>query len=205
MTAQRAIADAVTDQQKNSDNAEWMKHAQEKHAEATTAMQDLISANFSPARIRRKPSYAAIAPAAPADAAQGARIEQRLRRGAERDLDVAGHTRRRVGRVVPGLGRDARVAQEIRVVGYAVDHVAIDVEHVPVGEVRILRLGWADVRAGDVDVRMASAATAAAEEVVAARKLRIAGNRPVGEAVELDPAPKAAQLVPVHASPPEAV
>src|SRR5262249_59238095 len=129
------------------------------------------------------------------DAAQGARIGQRLLRGPERDLDVVGHARRRVGRVVPGLGRDARITQEIGVVGHAVDHVAVDVEHLAVGVVRILRLGWADVRAGDVDVRMTSSAATAAAEVAAAGELRIAGDRPIGEAVELDPAPKAAQAV----------
>jgi len=33
------------------------------------------------------------------------------------------------------------------------------------------------------------------DEVVAVRELRITGDRPVGEAVELDPPPKAAQTV----------
>jgi len=122
------------------------------------------------------------------NAAQGARIEQRLLRGPERDLDVVGHPRRRVGRVVPGLDRDTRITQEVRVVGHAVDHVAVDVEHLPAG--RIPRLGRADVRAGDVYIRMTSPAAATAAEVAAARQLRITGDCPIGEAVELDPAPK---------------
>src|SRR5215472_2951295 len=128
------------------------------------------------------------------NAAQGARVEQRLLRGPERDLKVVGHTGRRVGGVVPGLDGDTRVAEEVRVVGHAVDHVVVHVEHLAAGVVRILRLRSADVRAGDVYVRMKSSATATAE-VGAARDLRITGDRPVGEAVELDPAPTAAQAV----------
>src|SRR5215813_14427997 len=133
-----------------------------------------------------------IRPPGLSDAAQGARIDQRLLRGPERDLDVVGHARRRVGRVVPGRGRDARITQEVRVVGHAVDHVVIDVEYRPAG--RSPQPGRAEVRGGDVYIRVKSSA-AAATEVAAAGELRITGDRPVGEAVELNPAPKAAQAV----------
>src|SRR5215471_11020523 len=90
-----------------------------------------------------------------------------LLRGPERDLDVVGHPGCWVGGVVPGRGRDARITQEIGVV----------------------RLGLVDVRAGDVYVRMKSPTTAAAAEVAAPRGLRVTGDRPVSEPVELDPAP----------------
>src|SRR5262249_59690866 len=55
------------------------------------------------------------------DAAQGARIDQRLLRGPERDLEVVGHPGCRVERVVPSRGRDARITHETRVVGHPRD------------------------------------------------------------------------------------
>ena len=61
-------------------------------------------------------------------ATRGERAERELLRGSERDLDHEGDTRHRVERVVPGLDRDARVAEEVRIVGLAVYHVAVDVE-----------------------------------------------------------------------------
>jgi len=69
------------------------------------------------------------------------RIGLLLLGGPEGDLDVAGHSRHWMCGVVPGRGRDARkITQEFRGVGHAVDHVVIDVEHLPAGVVRIP--GW---------------------------------------------------------------
>ena len=79
---------------------------------------------------------------------------ERARR-ARRGQGVPRDARRRVVGVVAGFDGDARVTEEVRVVGHAVDHVVIAVEHLPAGEVRIPLQGRADVRAGDVDVRMA--------------------------------------------------
>ena len=59
---------------------------------------------------------------------------------------------------MPRRRRDTRITQEIGVVGHAVDHVVIHVELLPAGVVRIPRQGRADVRAGDVHVRMTSPA-----------------------------------------------
>ena len=86
---------------------------------------------------------------------------------------------------MPGFDGDAGVTKEVRVVGHAVDHVVVDVEHLSVGVVRILRLGRADVRGSDVHIRMESSAAAATEEVAATRQLRITGDRSISEAVEL--------------------
>src|SRR5438093_9469466 len=122
------------------------------------------------------------------------RIERQLLRGSEGDLEIEGDTRCRVERVVPGLGWDARIAEKIRIVGLAVYHVAVDVEDLPAG-VRVVRPGRPDVGARNVHVRMLRAKGAGtADPVFAARRLRIACDRPIGEAVELNPAPEAAKL-----------
>src|SRR5436190_18784436 len=129
-------------------------------------------------------------------AAKGESIEKQLLRGSERDLELEGDTRRRVERVVPRLGRDARVAEKIRNVGLAVYHVAVDVEDLRARrpKVRIVRPCRHEMGAGDVDVRMLRAKGAgAAGPVAAARHLLIACDRPIGEAVELDPTPEAAE------------
>jgi hypothetical protein len=95
---------------------------------------------------------------------------------------------------VPGFGGDAGITEALRIVGHTVDHVGIDVEHLPVGVVRIVRLGRS---AEDVDIRMGGATTATAtQEVRAPGYLRIAGDGPVGGPVELDPPPKVAQSGP---------
>src|SRR5213083_3502073 len=125
-------------------------------------------------------------------AGPGRALGQRLLRGSERDLELEGDTRRRVERVVPGLGWDARVAEKIRNVGLAVYHVAVDVEDLRARppKVRIVRPRRHEMGARDVHVRMLRAKGAgAADPVAAARHLLIACDRPIGEAVELDPAP----------------
>src|SRR5436190_11245487 len=132
-----------------------------------------------------------------ASATQGERIERQLLRGSERDLELEGDTRHRVERVVPSLGWDARVAEKIRNVGLAVYHVAVDVENLRARrpKVRIVRPRRHEMGARDVHVRVLRAKGAgAAEAVAAARHLLIARDRPIGEAVELDPAPEAAKL-----------
>src|SRR5438094_6307520 len=130
-------------------------------------------------------------------ATQGERIEKQLLRGSERDLELEGDTRHRVERIVPGLGWDARVAEKIRNVGLAVYHVAVDVEDLRARrpKVRIVRPRRLEMGARDVHVRMLCAKGAGtADPVFAARRLRIACDRPIGEAVELDPASDAAKL-----------
>jgi hypothetical protein len=47
---------AVRDMQANRDNREWMDHARKPHAEAATAMRDLIDANFGLARVLAPPA-----------------------------------------------------------------------------------------------------------------------------------------------------
>ncbi|HEY3036400.1 MAG TPA: hypothetical protein VGJ54_17310 [Streptosporangiaceae bacterium] len=47
---------AVRDMQANRDNREWMDHARKTHAEAATAMRDLIDANFGLARVPAPPA-----------------------------------------------------------------------------------------------------------------------------------------------------
>src|ERR671931_2942496 len=88
-----------------------------------------------------------------------------LLRGSERDLDHEGDTRRGVERVMPGLGGDARVAEKVRIVGHAVDDIAVDVEDLRARrpKVRIVRLRWPEMGARDVHVRMKCAAAAAAK------------------------------------------
>ena len=62
-------------------------------------------------------------------------------------------------RIVPGVDRNARVAEEVRVIrdryGTSVARhghdVAVHVEHLPAGIVRIVRLGRADVHTRGVD------------------------------------------------------
>src|SRR2546430_4538812 len=82
-------------------------------------------------------------------------------------------------------------------VGLAVAHVAVDVEAL---RPRLSKFGIAGPRrhemgARDVHVRMLRAKGAgAADPVAAARHLLIACDPPIGEAVELDPAPEAAKL-----------
>src|SRR5436190_10862782 len=130
-------------------------------------------------------------------AAKGESIEKQLLRGSERDLELEGDTRRRVERVVPRLGRDARVAEKIRNVGLAVYHVAVDVEDLRARrpKVRIVRPRGHEMGARDVHVRMLRAKGASAgDAVAAARHLLITRDRPIGEAVKLDPAPEAAKL-----------
>jgi hypothetical protein len=114
-----------------------------------------------------------------------------------------------VVRVVPRLDRNARVAEEVRVVrdrrGSSVarkrDDVAVHVEHLPAGVVRIARLRSADVRARGIDVSMpctrASRPTAT-DAVSAAGEFRVAGDRPVRGTVELNPSPEAAEVVPAR-------
>lgn len=90
-------------------------------------------------------------------------IGRPLFRGTEGDVDHACDARRRVVGVVPRLNRNARVAEEIRVVrdrrrrsvARSRDDVTVHVEHLPAGVVRIARLRSADVRARDVDVSVA--------------------------------------------------
>src|SRR5947207_13262503 len=127
-------------------------------------------------------------------ATQGERVERQLPRGSEGDLELEGDTRCRVERVVPGLGWDARIAEKIRIVGLAVYHVAVDVEDLRARrpKVRIVRPRRLEMGARDVHVRMLRTSEAAA--MAAARRLLIACDRPIGEAVELDPAPAAARL-----------
>src|SRR5213083_2008888 len=130
-------------------------------------------------------------------AGPGRALGQRLLRGSERDLELEGDTRRRVERVVPGLGWDARVAEEIRSVGLAVYHVAVDVEDLRARrpKVRIVRPRRLEMGARDVHVSMLCAKGAGtADPVFAARHLLIACDRPIGEAAERDPAPEAAKL-----------
>src|SRR5438093_7550326 len=125
------------------------------------------------------------------------RIERQLLRGSEGDLEIEGDTRCRVERVVPGLGWDARIAEKIRNVGLAVYYVAVDVEDLRARrpKVRIVRPRRHQMGARDVHVRMLRAkGTGTADPVFAARRLRIACDRPIGEAVELNPAPEAAKL-----------
>src|SRR5205823_2241826 len=118
-------------------------------------------------------------------------------RGSERDLELEGDTRHRVERIVPGLGWEARVAEKIRNVGLAVYHIAVDVEDLRTRrpKVRIVRPRRHEMGARDVYVCMLGAKGAgAADPMAAARHLLIACDRPIGEAVELDPAPEAAKL-----------
>jgi hypothetical protein len=66
-TAYNASGWALRDQHAKGGDPEWMKHAQETHAEAEAAMQDLISANFSWSVFRRpltRPKKAIRPPAA---------------------------------------------------------------------------------------------------------------------------------------------
>src|SRR5439155_7000760 len=132
-----------------------------------------------------------------ASATQGERLKRQLLRGSERDLELEGDTRCRVERVVPGLGWDARVAEKISNIGLAVYHVAVDVEDLRARrpKVRIIGACRHEMGARDVHVGMLGAKGAGAgEAVAAARHLLIACDRPIGETVELDPAPEAAKL-----------
>src|SRR6266540_6089073 len=133
---------------------------------------------------------------------------ERLLRGPERDLEGEGDTRRWVERVVPSLDRYTRVAEEVgvvddrrrRPVARERHLVAVHVEHLAAGVVRIVRLGRADVHAGGVNVSVprASAGTASADAVAAAGELRIARDRPVHGPIELDPSPKASEIIPAE-------
>src|SRR6266536_1360476 len=89
-------------------------------------------------------------------AGPGRAVEQTLLRGPERDLKLSGDAGRRIEREVPGLGRNARVAEEVRIVGLTVHDIAVDVEDLCSrrSEVRILRLRRPEMGARDVHVRM---------------------------------------------------
>src|SRR5512133_839096 len=67
--------------------------------------------------------------------------------------------------------------------------------------IRVVRSGRPDVRSGNVEANMAGSrapGTAAADAVAAAGQLGIAGDRPIGSAIKLDPAPEAAEVVPAE-------
>src|SRR5512132_490583 len=133
-----------------------------------------------------------------------------LLRGSEGNVDRVRNARCGVERVVPRLDRDARVTEEVGVVGdrwrgpvaCEGDHVVVDIEDMA-ARIRVVRSGRPDVRSGNVEANMAGSrapGTAAADAVAAAGQLGIAGDRPIGSAIKLDPAPEAAEVVPGSAS-----
>jgi hypothetical protein len=108
---------------------------------------------------------------------------KQLLRGPKRDLDHEGDTRHWVERVVPGVDRDARVAEKIRIAGHAVHDIRVDVEHLPARVVRILRPGRTHVPGRDIDICMVGPkGAAAADEVAAAGDLGVTPNRPASYA-----------------------
>ena len=103
------------------------------------------------------------------------------------------------------LDGDLRIPEEVGIVNYRLraavadegHNVVVDVEHVS-ARIGVVGPRYFDVRGRRVDAdvaRTGAAGTATADAVAATGELSVAGDRAVGEPIELDPAPEATEIV----------